>query len=453
MAVALCCVLPAARGTAAAGTASVASRAAGTTRPPASGNRSAPPGAWTDEVFPHPLDLAQCRDRLGTSCYTPHQLRTAYGLDQAAAKRLTGKGVTIVTGIGVIPPTLQHDVNVFSDRFRLPRTRLEFAFEEGASPFDPHDHAAHREAILDVSALHAMAPRAKIVVVGVPVIPGDLAATLPEGYIKAIEQDAGDVLSMSWNDFEQHLQQINPRISQGSPALAHLRRPLVEAAARGITMVASSGDYGGLAPSAGALWPAADPLVTSVGGTDLDLDQYGHRRRPDIAWDASTGGLSQWFPRPTYQKPVTNIVDGRRGEPDVSMSAGPFWVYDSADPQQAGWQLAGGTSLSSPLFAGIAALADEAAGHRLGPLNPTLYRNVHDLKRAGLVDVTAGRSDRNAHPDRPAPPEPPGWRGYPALPGYDLVTGLGTVRHSSRLICTLSRGAMRPPCDLTHPGG
>ncbi|PRH77152.1 protease [Streptomyces solincola] len=414
-------------------------------RPSTTGEPPATPKAGADQGFPAPLDPEQCRASRHTSCYSVQQIRTAYGLDRPAAERLTGKGVTIVTGIGVIPPTLQHDLDVFSDHFGLPRTRLEFAYEEGASPFDPQDHPAHLEAILDVSALHAMAPRAKIVVVGVPVVPGDLAATLPEGYIQAIEQDRGDVLSMSWNDFEASLERRNPGLSEGSKALARLRRPLVEAAARGVTLVASSGDYGGLAPSAGALWPAADPLVTAVGGTVLHLDRAGRRTRPDSAWDASTGGLSRWFPRPAYQDPVAGITGGRRSEPDVGMFAGPFWVYNSADPEQAGWRLApGGTSLAAPLFAGVVALANEAAGHRLGPAGPALYRSAGDVRRAGLVDVDTGRSDRNAHPDRPAPPEPAGWRGYPARRGYDLVTGLGTLTDSGRLVHALSRGDARP---------
>ncbi|MEV6319399.1 S53 family peptidase [Streptomyces sp. NPDC051776] len=342
---------------------------------------------------------------------------------------LTGKGVTVVTGIGTIPKTIQHDLDVFSDRFGLPRTKLELAYESGASPSTSQDPSSYREAILDVSAIHAMAPQARIVVVAAPTAPNGHARNLPSAYLKALERYDGDVLSMSWNNFEKLLEQQEPSLHQGSTALARLREPLVRASELGVTIVGSSGDWGGLAPSVGALWPTADPVVTSVGGTVLDLDNRGRRLQPDVGWNASSGGLSSWFTRPAYQNPVAGIVGSRRGEPDISMLARSFWVHDSAGPLPPSWQLVGGTSLSAPLMAGIVALAVEQAGHRLGNINETLYQ-LAGHPNSGIIDVTRGRSWRDAHVGAhaaPTVPEPPGWRGYSADRGYDFVTGLGTV--------------------------
>ncbi|MFG2196123.1 S8 family serine peptidase [Streptomyces sp. NPDC048639] len=390
-------------------------------------------------MFPEPLTLTQCRTRLGVACYTPRQIRTAYGLTGKRVGHLTGKDVTVVTGIGVIPKTIQHDLDVFSDRFGLPRTKLELAYENGASPSSPQDASNYREAILDVSAIHAMAPRARIVVVAAPTIPNQHAGDLPPAYLDALERYDGDVLSMSWNNFEELLSQQDPALRQGSVALERLREPLVRASEQGVTIMGSSGDWGGLAPSVGALWPTADPVVTSVGGTVLDLDADGHRLRPDTGWNASSGGLSSWFARPAYQDPVSRLVGTRRGEPDISMMARSFWVHDSAGPQPPGWQLVGGTSLSAPLMAGIVALAVEAAGHRLGNINETLYR-LGERPGGGIVDVTTGQSSRDAHVGAhaaPTVPEPPGWHGYTAHAGYDLVTGLGTV-DGERLIPSLA---------------
>ncbi|MFD3494599.1 hypothetical protein ACFWWB_29190 [Streptomyces sp. NPDC058690] len=119
-------------------------------------------------------------------------------------------------------------------------------------------------------------------------------------------------------------------------------------------------------------WPASDPLVVSVGGTRLHLDTRGDRIAPDSVYNddgASGGGLSHVFARSSYQNGVKQVVGDRRGTPDVSMSAavkGGAWVYSSYNPKRVGWDVYVGTSEASPLFAGIVALADQVAGHRLG---------------------------------------------------------------------------------------
>ena len=95
------------------------------------------------------------------------------------------------------------------------------------------------------------------------------------------------------------------------------------------------------------------------------------------------------------------------------------------DPHATGWFPVRGTSLAAPMFAGIAALADQAAGHRLGPLNPLLYR-LHGT-RDGVLDVTAGDNTDGGVP------------GFPARRGFDLPSGIGTVGSAPAFVTALAR--------------
>jgi subtilase family serine protease len=129
------------------------------------------------------------------------------------------------------------------------------------------------------------------------------------------------------------------------------------------------------------------------------------------------------FSRPLFQIGVRGVVGNQRGVPDISMSAavnGGVDVYDSSPPYSAGnfWHIVGGTSEASPEFAGIVALADQAAGHRLGDINPALYLLGALSKHVpwtGIVDVTSGNNSFA------------GVTGYNAGPGYDLASGWGTI--------------------------
>jgi len=135
--------------------------------------------------------------------------------------------------------------------------------------------------------------------------------------------------------------------------------------------VASSGDSGATDfelngidhyPTRVTSWPSSDPLVTSVGGTTLQLDEAGNRVVPDTVWHdgggASGGGVSSVFQRPAYQTRVRPIVDGHRGNPDISMSAaaaGRVIVYETALSSAGLFHYLYGTSVAAPLFAGVVA--------------------------------------------------------------------------------------------------
>jgi subtilase family serine protease len=185
-----------------------------------------------------------------------------------------------------------------------------------------------------------------------------------------------------------------------------------------------------------AEWSADDPLVTGVGGLELFLDAKGNPTQPPAVWNdtalfespaAGAGGLSTVFSRPSYQNSVKSTVGSSRGLPDISMRAavnGAALVYLNANAAQgaAGYYLIGGTSEASPEFSGIVAIADQMAGHGLGLINPALY-SMEAAGDPGIVDVTNGTNTVTF----PQGASNHTVRGWSAVSGYDLSSGVGTV--------------------------
>jgi subtilase family serine protease len=188
-------------------------------------------------------------------------------------------------------------------------------------------------------------------------------------------------------------------------------------------------------------WPASDPLVTAVGGTQLAPAGGATPPGPGQAWSGSGGGRSAVFARPAYQGGVAGIVGRQRGIPDISMdascaSAAAVYGNNGSYPAQpAGWSTACGTSLAAPMFAGIVALAAQQAGHTLGAINPALYRMAAS-HAPGIVDVVRGDNaftfSRHGKTHAVA--------GFHAQRGYDLVSGLGTI-DAARFVSELARAA------------
>lgn len=377
-----------------------------------------PAGAEANPVFRRPISTAACRRLLRRSCYRPAQYHAAYDLNPLYASGITGAGRTIVLVDSFGSPTIQHDLDVYDRRFHLPHTAVRVVRWGQVPAFnvrDPMMLAWAGETTLDVEAAHAIAPGASIVLIETGVAETEGVVGVPEmmsAINHLVDAGVGDVVSMSWATSEGQF----PGFAEGDYAsLTTLRYAFANARRRGVTLVASSGDGGGHADRLDAAWPAADPLVTSVGGTQLRLNRAGRRLRPDRAWQGGGGERSRVFVRPPYQDGVADVVGEHRGSPDVSMAAAPdgaLWVYGSYDPARHGWTASGaGTSESAPLFAAVVALADQAAGRRLGQIDELLYRAYRE-HLPGIVDVTRGRT---------------GPHGFAAGRGYDLATGLGTV--------------------------
>lgn len=298
---------------------------------------------------------------------------------------------------------------------------------DGGSPFDPNSGAS-LEVNLDTQQAAGMAPKAHIVVYDIP----DLSdGSVFDGYVNAIESNQADVINSSFGGCELFYTAPYNNGTSETGILKSLHDLMLQANAQGITMVASSGDFGGpqCAPPSylqgqngkfipGVNSPADDPDVTGVGGTNLvttysppslnsqyvrenatadtlvPFDPYGTGGNLSGGYWGSGGGFSKVFAEPSWQQGTTPNNTGERSVPDVSLHMGgcPGGISnvcnpeDSYDTEMFGGQLVGviGTSASSPDFAGAMALYDQVHGGRSGNINPLLYQDGA-AQRAGTV--------------------------------------------------------------------
>lgn len=372
-----------------------------------------------------------------TGGYSPAQIRVAYSVGSLYREGITGKGQSIVIVDSFGSPTIRHDLTVFDRTFKLRQPRLLVIQPAGRVPrFRPTNSRITwaEEATLDVEWAHVMAPAARIVLVETPTAENEGTSGFPqimraEEYV--IAHRLGAVISQSFGATEETFAKGRLRPLRGAYRLA--AQP-----AHDVTVVSASGDAGAtdytysmrsFYPSPVTSWPASDPLVTGVGGLDLRLYRSGLRRLPDRVWNdggsgpaAGGGGLSVVFGRPAFQAAQAPVVGAHRGVPDVSMSAScdhPVLVYASI---AGGWSPICGTSEATPLFAGVVALADQAAGHPLGPINRFLYQ-MAAAKERGIVDITRGDNTVTFIKNGNLVTVP----GWSAVNGYDLASGVGTI--------------------------
>jgi len=399
-----------------------------------------------------PPSTSYCLANFGIHCYQPFQLTKAYNLDSLHAVGITGYGRTIVIVDAFGSPTIRNDLHVFDQQFGLvdPPSLTIIQPPGAVPPFDPTNSDMlgwATETTLDVEWAHVFAPDANIVLVETPVsetegVQGFPEIVMAENYV--INHGIGDVISQSFGATEETF--------PSPQSIFDLRSAFKNAAERRVTVLGSSGDFGAtdvqlnlfdLYTTPVNSWPSSDPLVTSVGGTMLTLDDAGNRLAPDMVWNdgfgASGGGVSAVFNRPEFQDGVKRVVGKHRGTPDISLSAavdGAVVFYYSFWPGRVGFHLVGGTSESAPEFAGIVAMAAQLADRRLGPLGDLLY----ELRGRAIVDITQGNntfgpfqnSDLNFYTVQ----------GYNADPGYDLASGLGTI-DGARFVRALAEEARR----------
>jgi subtilase family serine protease len=400
-----------------------------------------------------PPTTADCEKAYKVACYEPAQIQQAYNLPAVYASGMTGKGATIVIVDSFGSPTIKNDLGVFDRTFGLPAPP-SFRVIQPAGQVPAYDQANSDmvgwagETTLDVEYAHTIAPGASILLVETPVsetegVHGFPQIVTAEEYV--LKHHLGDVISQSFSATEQTF--------PNAAAVQALRGVYQLAARDHVTVLAASGDYGAADVKLDQItyylnpvtsWPDSDPLVTGVGGTQLHFSAQGKPTAPTVWNDtynqaandqfgvsagpnplAGGGGKSVLFGRPSYQNGVRNVVGDHRGVPDISMSAacnGSVDTYGTFGGAPAGWSPACGTSEATPLFAGIVALADQVAGHSLGPINPALYQLAAE-GAPGIVDVTSGNNtvsfSQGGHEHTV--------RGFTATPGYDLASGLGTV--------------------------
>lgn len=322
--------------------------------------------------------------------YQPSELQQAYDLKPLYTTGLDGSGETIVITDAFGSPTIAHDAQVFAEVYGLPPVNLTIAKAPGLSN-NPKGATLNwnLETTLDVEWAHAIAPGANIIVV----VATD-RASLDEAINYAVVHHLGNTISNSWSRPE----------GLGNPAqFDRVNRILEMAAAQGIDVNFASGDSGDDSISVGfktVEFPASSPLATGVGGTSLALNpdntiafQTGWGNNlTRIAQAAALGnapvnpplhlgfqggaggGPSLTFARPSFQSGLS-VPGNTRLVPDIAMLADPFTGVEFIET--IGGQLSvgvvGGTSVATPMFSAIMAIAAQSAGHGLGQAAALVY--------------------------------------------------------------------------------
>jgi subtilase family serine protease len=424
--------------------------------PPSDGFRNAPPlsAYWAEIISPYSYpngftDVSNPpRAPWTVKGYTPQQIKGAYGISG-----YDGAGQTVAVIDAYASPTILDDVNQWSMNRGLPTMtpgQLVQVVPPGVyrRPQNPKQDPQgwYGEETLDIEAVHGMAPTAKIIYVGAPNNYQDLDAAMNH----VVDQRLAQIVTNSYGFVTELLPPgyVKP-----------FEDTLIQAAIEGIGVYFSSGDDGDESSVVGYAtpdWPASSPWVTAVGGTSLGIDA-SNTRVLETGWGTSDyscntttlrcsragwlygagGGESRLFPAPWYQAGLG--FDGR-AVPDVAALADPQTgllvgqTQSFPDGNYYDEYRLGGTSLSSPFFAGLMALADQKAGYAHGFANPLFYANagafydVLPVKTAvarrnfvNSVDATNGTVDRLRTFDD--------YSGSPSqhtAVGWDNVTGLGT---------------------------
>jgi subtilase family serine protease len=351
--------------------------------------------------------------------YGPQQLQGAYGVSSQLAKGVDGKGVTVVITDAYASPTILQDAQKYNQVHKQPLFK-KGQFSQITPSSDGYSNTDlcgasgwYGEETLDVEAVHAMAPGAKVVYVG----GADCVTGLDEAWAASIDNHYGDIITNSWSDGVDDLADL------GQSYIDFYTQYSTEAALTGITVNFSTGDNGDATAGGTNLaaktlgFPADLPLVTGVGGTSVQigsknqwLGEYGWQNAysqlsgktwsplPGVYSSGGTGGTSQLFAQPWYQRGVVpdsiskayGTTDPMRTLPDISVAGDPntgMVVGQTQEfPDGTYWDQyrIGGTSLSSPLLAGVLAVAEQGAHKKFGFANPLYYQMnqtsaIHDI--------------------------------------------------------------------------
>ncbi len=371
--------------------------------------------------------------------YTPAQIRAAYklpalptstaGLSAAQAAQL-GAGQTLYIVNAKHNPNVVAELSAFNNQFGLPgcssRTlaanaslplaaasssgcELVIAYSSAAgaltSTVPAYDSGWATEIALDVQWAHATAPLARIVLIEAP----DASVTSLANAVALANKMGSGVVSMSFGAAEGSWTAGYDAVFSGS----------------GMSYLAATGDNG-----SAVSWPSVSTKVLAVGGTTLSYSGSG--TRSEAAWSGTGGGVSAYVALPAYQSGLAGLA--RRGVADVAFNANPgSGQYVASIPSGSSsvrWLSAGGTSLSTPQWAGLLAVANAmrvAAGKGLlGVPHGVLYGQVAGVSAsysAAFADIASGSN---------------GSCGVcTARAGYDTPTGWGTP-NASALLSTLS---------------
>ncbi|WP_239118414.1 S53 family peptidase [Paractinoplanes ferrugineus] len=348
--------------------------------------------------------------------YQPKQYQSAYGVSDLIKRGVDGRGITVAVTDAFASPTIVQDLKTYNKKHGLPAFgRQQFSqITPAPDGYDLIDECGgagwYGEQTLDIEAVHSMAPGANIVYVG----GADCSTGLDEAWAATIDNHVADIVTNSWGNGTDKVADL------GADYIAFYQQFSLEAALTGITVDFSSGDNGdetkgGTQPALKTVdFPADLPYVTGVGGTSVGIDKNGKRvwehgwqsaysplstdgkSWGDAAYSSGGGGgTSILFEQPFYQRGIVPDSISKyfgatrmRTVPDIAMPGDPntgFVVGQTqtfTDGTYYDEYRIGGTSLASPLLAGLQAVQGQKLHHPVGFANPAYYR------RAGTAAIT-----------------------------------------------------------------
>jgi subtilase family serine protease len=376
-------------------TSHLATPASAPAAPPPAGFRNARPcsiffgqvAAKFQADFSTPLPKFNGKTLAYAPCgYTGPQFRAAY----EGSTSLDGSGVTVAVVDAYAAPTIVSDTNKYAsqngDGSYAPGQLKQVKASKFTHQLLCGPSGWYGEETLDVEAVHAMAPGANIRYYGAASCED---TDLVDALAQVVIDDKAQLVTNSWGE---------PAEGETADSVAAFESVFLAGTVEGISFMFSSGDSGDELANTGikqADYPTSDPFVTSVGGTSTAIDGNGV-----LAWEAgwgtekyglsgsswaltvpflygAGGGMSTLFQKPAYQ--VGTSPGAYRGVPDVAMDADPntgMLIGETQifpDGTYYDQYRIGGTSLASPLFAGMTALTLESAGSAAGLLNPVIY--------------------------------------------------------------------------------
>lgn len=342
---------------------------------------------------------------------TPASLACLYGVVTTVSGCNPGTLTTVATGgakaIAIVDaydyPTAMADLTAYSKQFGLPAptaSTFTVAYASTSRPSPDPDCANYggwdcwaTESALDIEMAHAMAPSAHIYLVEANSSENsDLFAAVAQA-VALVKAAGGGEVSMSWGGGEFSTESQSDSVFTGA----------------NVVFFASSGD------SEGTIYPAVSPNVVAVGGTTISRNPSTMAFESEVAWEDTGGGYSAYEARPSFQSSLSSIVGAHRGVPDVAAVGNPrtgVWVYNSYDNTYSGtlyaWNILGGTSVASPLWAGIV----NHAGHfnaSTAAEETMIYGNAKTA--ADFRDIVSGTCGY--------------YEGYAAVSGWDPCSGNG----------------------------
>jgi kumamolisin len=319
-------------------------------------------------------------------------------------------------------PTAESDLDTFSSFYYFPNKPKFYRYYANGTPTcTPQELKSWvLEQALDIEWAYAMAPNAQIVLIQAksPLVTDMLQA---EDFARSFFSIAfcapgyfctgpGEI-SNSWVTGEYATEtKDDVHFAPPQPVCP----PLLFCPTEPMVNFAASGDQ----PS--VFWPSASPWVVSAGGTTINRDSSGNFTG-ETSWytgsDGAGGGPSLYEPTPIWQLPLNSLLKGKRGTPDLSMEANPasgVGVYVTSSPYHGWVGLVGGTSLASPLLAGIVNSANRFLNGQ--GENLLLYSELPPYANYSIYFRDISNPSNMCGPGGI----------YHALIGWDFCTGIGT---------------------------